>query len=136
MTFYLTKNFLFTNVKKNIGQNVFNVQDNARITLLEGCHAPEQSPKDDRKHNGSFNLSVKYFFNYCKLFLFVYEFSHESLGVANTFRHKPVLKYLWYLYFRLLTTLLRKLVAENQFVSGTLRNKVVANKFKISDDLR
>lgn len=65
----------------------------------------------------------------------MYDFFHESIGVANTFRRKPVLKYLWYLYFRLLTTLLQKLIADNQFVSGTLPKKVVANKFKISDDL-
>lgn len=65
----------------------------------------------------------------------MYDFFHESIGVANTFRRKPVLKYLWYLHFRLLTTLLQKLIADNQFVSGTLPNKVVANKFKISDDL-
>lgn len=65
----------------------------------------------------------------------MYDFFHESIGVANTFRRKPVLKYLWYLHFRLLTTSLQKLIADNQFVSGTLPNKVVANKFQISDNL-
>lgn len=87
--------------------------------------------------NGSFGLLVKCLLIYSKLYFYsiVHDFFHESIGVANTFRRKPVLKYLWYLHFRLLTTLLQKLIADNQFVSGTLPNKVVVNKFKISDDL-